>query len=568
MSQLLQARPYTAWELIKSFWQSEQRFFVYISFLFILLLTLTLIGFDVVFSYWYNYFYDALQFYKKDQAIKLLLIFFGLAAIYIVVAVYRFYLSQTFMLRWRRWLTNQFIARWLEKKSYYYLENFDKSTDNPDQRIQEDVGAIVAQSIELFFGVISAAVTFLAFIYILWTLSGVIKIPLGQWGMVHLHGYLVWVAIIYNALGTYFAFKIGHPLVALNFEQQKREATFRFAAVDLRSHAEHVALYRGENQEKKLLGGLFNGVLENWFAIILRQKKLLWFTAGFNQLAVALPLLVILPNYFDKVFLLGGLMQSIRAFANVQESLSYLLRSYTTIAEWRAVTQRLLTFLNHMQEVEKVAEENNQLQYRPQAQNKIATEQLTLFTPRGQVLLQDVTTSFVHGQNYLIKGRSGIGKSTLVRTLANIWPYGKGNIYLPQQQAIMYLPQKSYMPIGSFAAALRFPNNVVISDDALHAILRDCKLEDFIPRLQETATWSQQLSPGEQQRVAFARVLLQKPDWVFLDEATSSLDLENEQYFYHLLREKLPHCSLVSVGHRPSLNAFHDHTIDLEKHVK
>ena len=328
---------------------------------------------------------------------------------------YRYYISQYFGLKWRKWITNQFLHRWLEKRSYYYLENFDVNTDNPDQRIQEDAGAIVSYTLDLTIGLISAVTTFFAFIYILWTLSGVITIPLGHYGILKVPGYLVWVAIIYSLIGTYFAFKIGSPLISLNFEQQRREATFRYAAVDLRTHAEHVALYRGEEDENNILQRLFGRVLDNWYLIILRQKLLLWFTAGYNQMSVFLPLLVVLPNYFSKVFLLGGLIQSLRAFSSIQEALSYLINSYTTIAQWRAVLRRLLTFLNHMAELEEQAVSKNQLTYKKIPENEIDIRNLSLSTPHGELLLSNINERFVKGEHYLIKGPSGIGKSTFLR---------------------------------------------------------------------------------------------------------------------------------------------------------
>ncbi|HEX4045628.1 MAG TPA: ABC transporter ATP-binding protein/permease, partial [Gammaproteobacteria bacterium] len=521
-------------------------------------------AFDVVFTYWYNYFYNALQAYDKHESIRLLVFFFALAGIYIVIAVYRFYISQLFGLRWRRWLTEQFIDRWLHRRSYYYLENFDEKTDNPDQRIQEDINMLVSSSIALSLGLISAVTTLFAFIYVLWELSGVITIPLGSWGTWHIPGYLVWVGMLYALVGTFFTFKIGRPLVPLNFEQQRREATFRFAAIDLRSHAEHVALYHGEQHQKSILNRLFGRVLDNWYMIIVRQKLLMWYTTGYNQIAVVLPLMVALPHYFDKVFLLGGLMQTLSAFGRVQDSLSFIVNSYTSIAEWQAVNRRLTTFVNHMEDVERQADQENHLKLEQHLDNVIAVRQLDIGTPRGKPLLANINTDLQHGHHYLIKGVSGIGKSTFVRTLAGIWPYATGKITYPQGKKIMFLPQRPYMPLGTLAEALLFPdkNNPKL-EQQLKTALDACNLSQFIPRLHETATWSEQLSPGEQQRIAFARVLLHHPDWVFLDESTSMLDAANEKHLYEILKTQLPHCSVVSVGHRVSLDDHHDQIIDM-----
>lgn len=565
---LFQPKHYTTWALIKLYWQSEQRFSAYVSVAVVLMLTVALVGVEVALNYWFNYFYDALQAYNKQAAIKLLLVFFIIAGINIVFAVYRFYISQLFGLKWRRWLTAQFVSRWLQKRAYYYLENFDEKTDNPDQRIQEDVNSLIIYSIDLSVGLVGAITTFCAFIYVLYRLSGTLNIPLGSLGVLHIPGYLMWVSVVYAFLGTFITLKIGRPLVLLNFEQQRREANFRFAAMDLRSHAEHVALYRGEQHERTILQGLFGRVLENWYFIIMRQKLLLWFTAGYNQAAVVLPLFVALPNYFGKVFLLGGLIQTIRAFGSVQDSLSFIVNSYTTIAQWQAVGQRLTTFVNHMTDVEAQAEKQDHLVFAKHAAKTINVKNVSVNTPSGELLLKGINEDFIHGSHYLIKGESGIGKSTFVRTLAGIWPYASGKITFPEHQKVMYLPQKTYMPLGTLAEAILFPDKEQPElASQLKDVLHRCHLDGLVPRLNETAAWSEQLSPGEQQRIAFARVLLHKPDWVFLDETTSMLDLANEKNLYKMLKTELPHCSIVSIGHRQSLDDFHDHIINMaERH--
>jgi putative ATP-binding cassette transporter len=565
MSLDLQSRPYTPWQLIKAYWESDQRVSAYAFLISVIVLSISLVGMEVVLNYWYNYFYDALQDYDKRGAIDLIFIFMLIAAVYIILAVYRYYLQQFLGLRWRRWLTNQFVSRWLADKSYYYLENFDEKTDNPDQRIQEDIAALVSSSLDLSIGLIGSVTTFVAFIYILWTLSGHFSFHIGT-HLITIPGYLVWVSMIYAVIGTTLAFKIGFPLVNLNFEQQRREANFRFAAVDLRSHAENIALYRGEGHQRNVLGGLFDRVLNNWYAIILRQKLLLWFTAGYNQVSVLVPLVVTLPNYFNKVFKLGGFMQALRAFGQIQDALSFFVNSYSQIAQWRAVVQRLITFINHIHEVEEHAATQNKFVYQNVSNDTISVKDLNIYTPHDEKMLEKINLEFEHGKNYLIKGASGIGKSTLIRVIAKIWPYGGGSITLPTGKKIMYIPQKAYMPIGSLKEALIFPDKGDIEDEKLIAVLKACDLPELISRLHDVSMWSEQLSPGELQRVAIARVLLNKPDWVFLDESTSALDLPHEKMLYELIKKDLPNCSIVSVGHQPSVEVFHEQQVDLTQY--
>lgn len=568
MGKFSQLSHFTVWKLIRTYWQSKHKLGAYLLYSLLVFLTVAVVVTEVGLTYWSNYFYDSLQAYNKSAAVRLLGYFFLLAFLYIFLVVNRYYFSQWFGLRWRRWLTKKCIGRWLHGRGYYYLENFDEATDNPDQRIQDDVGGLVSNSIDLSIGFIGNACAFIGYGYVLWNLSGDLAIPLGTLGTLYIKKYLVWVSVIYTLIGTLITFKIGRELVPLNFEQQRREATFRFAAIDLRSHAENVALYHGEHQQSETLKQLFRRVLDNWYQIIVRQTKLLSFTAGFGQLSVALPLIVVLPNYFSKVILLGGLIQSLRAFSGLQDALSFFVNSYPQIAVWRATGQRLTTFLNHLGDIELKTSQENNVDIKRQTEDAIITKGLTISTPRDEVLLKNVDLKFTHGNNYLIKGVSGIGKSTFVRTVAGIWPFATGQILFPENQKVMFLPQKPYMPLGTLAEAIVFPDELKPGDDIKIAkVLKDCKLDALIPRLNEMAHWSEQLSPGEQQRISFARVLLQKPDWVFLDESTSMLDLGNEESFYKLLKTQLPNCCVVSIGHHPSLEEHHNHIIDMAEYV-
>lgn len=555
--------PCTRWQLTKCYWQSKERFSAYLLLTVVIIFTLAMIGITVAMSHWLNSFYDALQNYDKRSIADLIFVFIFIAALYMIIAVYRYYMQQVLGLRWRRWLTAQFLSHWLDQRNYYYLECFDRDhTDNPDQRIQEDIASLVSLSLGLLLEFIRSVVTVISFTYILWRLSGVLTLHLGPYTLA-IPGYLVWVSLVYTFIGTFITFKIGRPLVGLTYLQQRREADFRYAAVDLRNHAEHVALYQGEKRQQHLFTRLFKAVLDNWYEIILRQKLLLWFTAGFNQLAVLLPLLVVLPNYLAKFFKLGGLMQAINAFGQVQDAMSFFVNSYTTIAEWRAVNRRLLGFVNHMGEIKYEAEAGNRFVFKTHQKQMISLREVTIRTPDNQmVLLKHINQDLQHGCHYWIKGASGIGKSTLVRALAGIWPYGEGEIILPQQK-IIYLPQKLYMPLGTLRDTLQYPGDQDFPQQQLVQLMNDCGLSQYVDKLDEEAPWASLMSPGEQQRVAFMRVFLQKPDWVFLDETTAALDLAREEALYQLLKKHLPSCSIISIGHRPSLAAFHDQEIDL-----
>ncbi|MHB1946550.1 MAG: ABC transporter ATP-binding protein/permease [Gammaproteobacteria bacterium] len=566
MSRQLEARPYTAWQLIRAYWLSEERFSAYLLFIGLLLMGMALVGLEVLLTTWYNIFYNALQEYKVGQVLDLLWVFVFIATIHVILIVYNYYMQSVLGLRWRRWLTKQFLTLWLSNRAYYYLENFDKHTDNPDQRIQEDIASLASYSLDLVTGLFTSVVTIAAFIYILWKLSGIITIPLGRFGELHVPGYMVWVSIIYASIGSYFTFKIGRPLIKLNFEQQHREANFRYGAVDLRTHSENVALYRGEDHQNGVLTRMLYSLLDNWYMIILRQKLLLWFTGTYNQVSVLVPLAVALPNYFNKVFELGGLMQSMAAFDRIQGALSFLVNSYTRIAEWRAITQRLITFLNHIDDIEKEVESRDHFSIKQLSQDKIVAQNIQIQTPEGNGLLKNITTEFLQGKSYWLSGHSGIGKSTFVRAIAGIWPYGSGQITLPNSKNIMFVPQKFYMPLGTLKEALLFPDRIKTDDEELVRLLKACDLPELTSQLHVTHKWSEMLSPGELQRIAFVRVMLQKPDYVFLDESTSALDIENEKLLYTLLKKQLPGCSVISVGHRPSLAEYHDHHIDMTQY--
>ncbi|MBI1776380.1 MAG: ABC transporter ATP-binding protein/permease [Proteobacteria bacterium] len=547
------------WRLAGPYWWSEERWAGRGLLAVVVALNLAQVYVSVLFNQWNNRFYNALQELDEAAAFHELLVFAGLAAAFIAIAVYRIYLNQMLQIRWRRWLTHRFLREWLKDSAYYRLQTVWKGTDNPDQRISEDIQQFVATTLSLSLGLLSSAVTLISFIVILWDLSGSAPLPIPGIGTIVIPGYMCWAALIYAALGTCLAHYIGRPLVKLNFDQQRFEADFRFRLVRLRENAEGVALYRGEASEEASLSNAFTYVVGNFRQIMSRQKRLTWFTAGYNQVAIIFPFVVAMPRYFAKEIQLGGLMQVASAFGEVQGAVSFIVNSYTTIADWRAVVNRLTGFLQTLDEIEEAARHPGITVTRASDGKpaEIGLEDLQIQLPDGRPLVSDLRFRFAAGESVLITGPTGSGKSSLMRSIAGIWPFGRGKITVPAGQRLLFLPQKPYLPLGTLRSALLFPGGLEADDDALREVLQACGLERFAGALERSENWGQILSGGEQQRLAVARALLHRPDWLFLDEATSAMEESAEAEIYRLLRQRLAHTALVSVGHRSTLRAFH-----------
>jgi vitamin B12/bleomycin/antimicrobial peptide transport system ATP-binding/permease protein len=551
-----------AWDMAWPYWKSEEKWSARGLLAAIVALNLASVWLNVRFNSWYNDFYNALQEYNWPQFWWQFAIFGMIAAALIVVAVYSFYLRAILHIRWRRWLTGRFLRNWLEDQAYYRMQLNQTTTDNPDQRIQEDLDSFATMSLGLSIGLMNAAVTLLSFLSILWVLSGALTIPLGGGAKVVIPGYMVFAALIYAVAGTLLTRWIGRPLIQLTFDQQRYEADFRFSLVRLRENAENVAFYGGEARELDTFLTRFARVVMNWWGIIKRRKKLTWFTTGYSQLAVVFPFVVAAPRYFDKVIQLGGLMQISSAFGQVQESLSFIVTSYTEIAQFQAVVQRLSGFRARMDEIaaERTGTQPIEIE---RAGAGVAVEALDLDLPDGRPLQQDIALAAVPGKPLLITGPSGVGKSTVLRAIAGLWPFGRGHIRVADGRAL-FLPQRPYLPLGTLADALVYPRAAAeLPRERLVEALRAVGMPQLVERLDEEGNWAQRLSIGEQQRVAFARVLLARPEIVFLDEATSALDEAAEMSLYRLLREAPWRPTIVSVGHHGTLQRFHDAVVDL-----
>ncbi len=550
------------WYLTKSYWQSEEKKKAFFLLACIIALTLGIVFMLVQLNTWNNSFYSALQNYETDKIFAELIHFSWLAAIYIILAVYSYYLQQTLVLNWRRWLTTRFIDIWLQNKTYYNLQMFGKDTDNPDQRISEDVRQFVEMTLSFTIGILKAFCTFASFVVILYQLSGPLTFSFaGQTWTIN--GYMLWASLIYSVIGTYITHKLGHKLVKLNFVQQRYEADFRFSMMRLRESAESVAFYEGEGQEGKVFKQRFKQLLDNFWQLVNKQKQLVFLTSGYSQVAIIFPFVVAMNRYLAKQISLGGLMQVASAFGRVQDSLSYFVDMYSSIAQWQAVVMRLTYFGRHMHEV---SQQTQHLQVqRFAAADAVVLENMQINLPDGSKLLGGINLTLQPGHNVLIKGVSGCGKSTLLRAVSGIWPFVEGKISLPERSKLMFIPQKPYLPLGTLREALNYPGNKPCTDEELVFLLELCQISYLKDKLSVEADWSHVLSVGEQQRLAFARAHLQQPMWLFLDEATSALDEETEAAMYSLLAERLPQTTVVSVGHRSTLNKYHELVLYIDK---
>ena len=553
------------WYLTKSYWQSEEKKKAFFLLGCIIALTLGVVYMLVLLNQWNNSFYSALQNYDAKKIFDELIHFSWLAAIYILLAVYSYYLQQTLILNWRRWLTTRFIDIWLQNKTYYNLQMFGKDTDNPDQRISEDVRQFVEMTLSFGIGILKAFCTFASFVVILYNLSGSLSFTfMGKTWTIN--GYMLWASLLYSVIGTYITHIVGRKLVKLNFIQQKYEADFRFSMIRLRESAESVAFYRGEAQEGSVFKQRFKMLLDNFWKLVNKQKQLVFLNSGYSQIAIIFPFVVAMNRYLTKEVTLGGLMQVASAFGRVQDSLSYFVDMYSSIAQWQAVVMRLTCFGHHMHDVYQQAERFHVERFA--AADVVEVDNMQINLPDGKPLLENISFTLHPGHNVLIKGVSGSGKSTLLRAISGIWPFVDGKIFLPERDKLMFIPQKSYLPLGTLRAALNYPGNKPIDDTELIYLMDLCQIGYLKDKLDLEADWSHVLSVGEQQRLAFVRAHIQQPQWLFLDEATSALDEDTEATMYSLLQERLQQTTVVSVGHRSTLNKYHELVLRLNKSTR
>ena len=547
--------------LARPFWTSEERGKAWGTAALLVILTLALVGISVVLVQLGGGIFDAIQNYDFKAFLRALELWSLGAFVFCLLGVYQSYVSMALNIRWRRWMTDHFLQQWMGAKTFYFWQISGQPSDNPDQRISEDIRDFIGTSdalsgtIPLALGLLRQVATLLAFVTLLWKIGGTLPLLHGR---LLIHGYLVWCALLYAGLGSGLMAWLGFPIIRLNFDRQRYEADFRFSLVRLRENGESVALSNGETTEQADLMGRFGGIVENYRRIMSRSKKINGFSIGYQQVANIIPYFLCAPVYFSHHMTLGGLNQSAQSFAEVQGAVSFFITSYAAIALWRSTIQRLTGFTQAVEAARALSQQPAAARHTDR-NGTLALDGLTLGLPGGRTLFHDLDLSLEAGQSALISGPSGSGKSTLLRAIFGLWPYADGDIRLPADFDPMVLPQRPYLPIGPLRAALAYPAAPDrFSEKDVQDALARVRLPHLAGRLDESQNWALQLSPGEQQRVALTRAFLHQPRWLFLDEATSALDEPTETALYGELAAALPHTTLVSIGHRSTLHALHD----------
>ncbi|HTR08551.1 MAG TPA: ABC transporter ATP-binding protein/permease [Paraburkholderia sp.] len=564
-----QADNISAWSLIKPYWVSEESRTAWALLITIIAMDLLLVGINARLNTWNRDFYNALEGRNVHEFPQLMLLFSALAFAFVAISVYKRYLRQMLGFRWRQWLTTRYLQEWLGDGTFYRIER-DRLTDNPDQRLAVDLDSFATTTLSLTLDLLSTLETLVWFSIILWTTAGALTVMIGG-TPVHIPGYMLWAAIIYAIGGSLLTNKVGHPLVSINYQLQRVEADFRFGLIRLRENAEQIAFYDGMRAEESTAQDLFGRIRDNWWRVMKYTRRYSFVLNFYGQIADIFPIVVASPRYFAGLFSFGTLMQIADAFGSVSDSLSWFINNYDTLVQWRATVNRLREFRRvmeqpHLKESVSPATEHGGINLHYIDESQLATHKLTLALPNGETLASVRDIAVKPGSRWIVRGPSGSGKSTLLRALAGLWPFGNGSIDAPVNARMMFIPQQSYLPAGTLKTVLTYPAAAAdFSDEQCYETLRLCRLAGYVDRLHESSDWWRILSPGEQQRLAAARVLMQKPDYVFLDEATSALDSENEAYLYHLLTERLPNAAIVSVTHRKSLAKFHQETLDIAR---
>jgi putative ATP-binding cassette transporter len=539
----------------------------------LVLINQTQVGINVRLSFFNRDWFNAIQ--AKDAATfweLLVSVFLPWAFVYVASTIIEFVVQSMLVIRWRRWLTEFFVTRWLGGHTHYRMSLTGSQADNPDQRISEDVNRFIDGGSDGSSGqgygvytysilLISTLSSLVSFAVVLWGLSANFTIPGTEW---HVPGFLFWIALIYAGAGTYITHVIGRSLIGLYFERQHMEADFRFSLARLREYAEQVALLNGERAEEASLRGRFGGIIGNWLALINRRMKLVAFTSGYGLLSQIIPYIFTAPFYFAGTITLGVMTQTAEAFSRVQGGLTFFINYYNSLAGFKSVVDRLTSFNEAIENAKTLGTKGPTRTAEAAGVVPVALENLHIALPDGTRIVAAEKLALPQGESALLAGPSGSGKSTLFRAISGIWPYGEGRIRIPEGANVMVVPQKPYIPIGSLRAAITYPAATDTYADAdIRTALVDVRLAGLAAQLDREEAWSQRLSGGEQQRIALARALLTRPDWLFLDESTSALDEKLEAELYRILATRLPKTTIVSIGHRSTLAAFHTRRLDM-----
>jgi putative ATP-binding cassette transporter len=531
----------------------------------VLALTLVQVGIQIRFNIWNRDFFNALEARDRSAFLFEMGVFLALAVASMVVAVFQLYVKQLLQLRWRGWLTEALIAGWLQGARHYQLNFVAEGADNADQRIAEDARVATELALDFVLGLVVSITMLASFIGILWSISGALHVSLAAYE-IEIPGYMVWCALLYALIGSVLTYRLGRPMMDINSRRNGAEADFRFMLVRVREGSESIALIRGEDDEARGLRGSFARVRSVWIELFKAQRNLMWLTSAYGSLAMVVPTLVASPRYFSGAITLGGLMQIAAAFQQVQIALNWFVDNFPRIAEWRASVDRVMALDDAIGGITELRADPDQptITTEAGAGDEIVLDGVQVQLADGTTVIAEANARIRRGERVLITGESGTGKSTLFRALAGLWPWGSGRVTMPPPDQVMFMPQRPYLPLGTLRAALCYPHPTQkYSDAAIRAVMETVKLERHIDRLDEEQRWDQTMSLGEQQRLAFARLLLQKPAWVFMDEATSALDEATQDTLMSLFIEALPESALISIGHRPGLEAFHTRTLSL-----
>jgi putative ATP-binding cassette transporter len=554
----------TPWRLITSYWFSRKAPLAWGLLLLTIILNVGIVFINLYLNHWQGDFYHQLQHYNYAGFMRALLDFSMIGGVYIIISGCQIFFQMMLQMRWRQWLTHHYLQNWLHNKTYYYMNHLLPSTDNPDQRISEDIQLLASNTLSLFLGLLKQLATLITFIMVLWQLSGNFSMTVSHTSIT-IYGYLVWAALGYSLIGTCLITRIGRPLVKLNVLQQGYEADFRYALVRFRENDESIALYNGEAAEKNNFMSIFHHIYTNYGKIMLTSKNITWLTASYSQVSIVFAFLMASPRYFNNEIQLGQLFEISGAYWYVHASLSYIIDSFSKIAEWQSTLIRLKQFTQNMNKAQLLLKTTQALTIHHSAGSAFMAKDLSIQCPRREPLLKNFSIHVTPKDNILITGPAGCGKSTLLKTLTGLWPFSQGTIAHPSDEKIILIPQKPYIPIRTLYHVLLYPSlPAPITRQTMQKTLKLCQLSFLIEKLDQEENWGKILSLGEQQKLAIARAILHKPDWLLLDEATSSLDKETELYMYDLLQKALPKTVLISVGHQDALQKFHTLKLKLD----